>query len=350
MPIPFASVQVKDRNTGTSADTLGNFHIRIRAGNTLFVNALGYVGDTIVVADQSGLSVILRGKIKSLEGIVITGGEQKKGIANDPMNTIASHSAAATISDYTQNEQIFNGQVLITPRSTTPTATSPQKNRYDASQAFISNAPANTFYKMSALPAFSIKENTRGNRYLLGERWAGGTVTTFSDDVVNNPALSFNYDKMNQGLYATKDGQTVIEITKERVKAFTINDAREGKQYVFERLACVDSLQFFEAIVGMAPGKYSLYKQVKTRFEKSNYHSDGMVESGKNYDEYVDDYQYYLLLPGGKTGKKLPELKIKALSKMLNSESPVAAAYLSAHKYDPVDEAFLLDMVRAMNQ
>ncbi|HMH20427.1 MAG TPA: carboxypeptidase-like regulatory domain-containing protein [Puia sp.] len=344
-PVPFASVQIKDKTTGTSTDSLGNFKIRTRAGNILTVNAVGFIGDTLTVADQSRLSIVLRLKTKSLEGIVITGGQQQKETKNDPLNTIGSQSAGATLNEFKQSENIFSGQTRITPNSPDPRTPGP-----DAKSAYITNAPANTIYHMSALPAFSIKEGTKGSRYLLSERWAGGTVTTFSDSIVNNPALTYNYDKISQNLYATRDQQTVIEITRDQVKAFSIYDAQENKQYNFARLAVVDSLHFFQVVVAPAPGKYALYKQVKTRFEKANYHSDGMVESGKNYDEFVDEYEYFLILPGGKAGKKIPELKIKALKETLGADSPQATAYISGHKYDTVDENFLKEMVGEMNR
>jgi hypothetical protein len=347
MAVPFASVQIKDRNSGTSTDSLGNFRIRIKTGSTLFINAVGFLGDTLVVGNEPSLAVTLRLRIKSMEGIVITGGQQQKESKNDPMNTIASQSAGATINEFREREGLFSGQTQVTPMSTDPRAPGP-----DYKAAYVTNVPANTLYRMGALPSFSIKEGTRGSRYLLSERWAGGTVTTFGDSIVNNPALTFNYDKMSQNLYATKDGQTVIELSKEQVKAFTINDAQENKQYSFERLGPIDSLHFFQVIVAQVPGKYALYKQVKTRFEKSNYHSDGMVESGKPYDEYIDEYQYYILTPGGKTSIKIPELKLKSLKEMLNAAGnpPRATAYMSAHKYDQVNEDFLKEMVGQMNE
>ncbi|HZE82750.1 MAG TPA: carboxypeptidase-like regulatory domain-containing protein [Puia sp.] len=344
-PVPFASVQIKDRSAGTSTDSLGNFRIRARSGTVLFINAVGFEGDTLVVGSRPGLAIVLRLKIKSLEGIVITGGGQKKETANDPMNTIASQSAGATLNEFKQSENLFSGQTRITPPSPDKAHPGP-----DYKAAYITNAPANTMYHMSALPSFSIKEGARGSRYLLSDRWAAGTVTTFGDSIVNNPALSYSYDKMSQNLYATRDKETVIELTREQVKAFSVYDPQDNRQYVFERLGPVDSLHFFQVIVAPVPGKYSLYKQVKTRFEKSNYHSDGMVESGKPYDEWVDEYQYYIVLPGGKMGKKIPELKIKALKEMLGAESPRATAYISAHKYDAVDEGFLKGIVDQMNE
>src|SRR5579872_5714999 len=75
-PVAGASVQGKEKNIGTATDSLGNFKIRLRTGDPMYVNAVGFESDTLKVADNSGLSIVLRTRIKTLEGIVITGSDQ----------------------------------------------------------------------------------------------------------------------------------------------------------------------------------------------------------------------------------------------------------------------------------
>jgi hypothetical protein len=99
-----------------------------------------------------------------------------------------------------------------------------------------------------------------------------------------------------------------------------------------------------------AEGKYALYKYVKARFVRSDYHTDGMVETGNPYDEYVDESKYFILYPDGKTFHELP-MRVKPLREMLNSEAGgKAAAYLKEHRYEFVNPDFLIGLVNAMNQ
>jgi hypothetical protein len=230
-PVAYASVQGKEKNVGTTTDSLGNFKLRLRTGDALYVNAIGFAGDTLKVSeDPVALSIVLRTKVRTLEGSTITGADQRGAEGNDPMHIMATKSAGATLGEFVRTEQSFNGQTQVTPRvgldgKQIPLGvTGGVQSHLDSRQTTFVNAPANTFYNMSAIPAFSIKEGTRGNRYLLGEGWGNGYLITRSDSIVDNKAMLYNFDKIEQKLYTTKDQQTVIELDKPVIKAFAIKD------------------------------------------------------------------------------------------------------------------------------
>ena len=75
-----------------------------------------------------------------------------------------------------------------------------------------------------------------------------------------------------------------------------------------------------------------------------------MTESGNPYDEFVDESKYFVLYPDHQTFILL-ELKIKKLKTSLGNEANgKVTSFLSEHKYEPVNESFLIGLVNAMNQ
>ncbi|WP_431211334.1 hypothetical protein ACQ86N_36460 [Puia sp. P3] len=144
-----------------------------------------------------------------------------------------------------------------------------------------------------------------------------GVVVTAADSLIDNRALKFNFDKIQQKLYATRDLTTVIELDNQNIKAFAIKDG--DSLMIFDRVAAIDSSRYFLVIVPAVGGKYSLYRDLRTKFMKSDYHSDGMTESGRPYDEYVDNNSYFLVLPGGLRARRL-EMKRKYIKEIIPEE------------------------------
>ncbi|HZE82749.1 MAG TPA: carboxypeptidase-like regulatory domain-containing protein [Puia sp.] len=304
-PMPSATVEVKEKGIITFTDTLGFFRISAKPDYTLVVSAAGFEEETVPIAGHSGISIVLKLRVKPLEAVTVNGSIEKSG-----MNSSAK-------------DQLVAGSLFG-----------------------LSNSMGMRF-SHSGLIAFSHKEEAKGSRYLFSETWGKGTVITMSNTVTNNPHLSVNYDKMNHNLFVTEDNRKIIEVDKEQIRSF---DLRVGEQqYYFKRVSAIDSNQFFRVITE-SPEKYSLYKLTRTRFVKSNYHSDGMVESGNPYDEYLDENYYFILPPGGQPYRVIMELKIRTLKEILSGDTPRAATYISQHRYDKVDEAFLKDMVDFINR
>jgi len=340
-PVNAASVQVLGRRAGVPADSLGNFRIRVRPGDVICVNSIGYQGDTVKIQDTtSRLVVVLQPRVSSLEGIVVTGVDSKT-VTNDPMHIMVTHSAGAVLDEFMQKEIMYSGQTMVTPYNFTE-----HGHVRDASQAYVTNVPANTFYRMTALPSFSIKEDTKGNRYLLGDRWGQGVVVTAADSLVDNRALKFNFDKIQQKLYATRDLTTVIELDNQNIKAFAIKDG--DSLMIFDRVAAIDSSRYFLVIVPAVGGKYSLYRDIRTKFVKSDYHSDGMTESGRPYDEYVDNSSYFLVLPGGLRARRL-EMKKKYIKEIIPEEKYKVDEFFSKHRYDLINETLLKNLIDFLN-
>jgi hypothetical protein len=193
--------------------------------------------------------------------------------------------------------------------------------------------------------AFTFKDETRGTRYLF-PNWVKGTVIDSGSHLYNNPTFLFNFDKINHGLLLTVDKKDINEVEKVDIKSFTlIND--KGVPSVFVRIPFIDSTVFFQPI-GENSGDYAAYRLTVTKFVKANFKTDGMVETGKNYDEYVDKIEYYIVFNNGKEFKKV-ELTRKSLKKAF-ADNPKATAYFIQYKSDDVDENYLSFLMRALNQ
>lgn len=342
--LPGASITIRGQHSGTTSDNSGFFRMRVQPGAFICINAVGFRGDTVMVGDTTTrLDIVLEPRVRILEGIVVTGTDQK-AVGNDPMHVMVTRSAGATISEFLQSEMSYNGQTMVTPYKVDSKTGMPTVKDPDAS--YLTNTPANTYYRMSAVPSFSIKEDVKGNRYLLGDRWGQGVIVTADDSLVDNRALKFNFDKIQQKLYTTKDLATIIELDNQHIKAFAIRDG--DSLMIFDRVGAIDSSRYFLVIVPAERGKYSLYRDIRTKFVKADYHSDGMTESGAPYDEYVDNNSYFLVLPGGLRARRL-EMRKKYLKEIIPEEKFKVDEFFSKHRYDVINETLLKELILFLN-
>jgi hypothetical protein len=206
----------------------------------------------------------------------------------------------------------------------------------------------NTYSNNTALNGsnvnFNAIENTKGRRYLF-DGWAKGNVITSKGDVINNDTMLFNLDKMNNTLLVTEDKNNIIAVNRADISSMTLSDGKET--YHFERVDAINPQGFLQVLAKKENG-YILYKSIRTKFEKADYHTDGLMESGKSYDEYSDEYKYFIVMPDGKSFKEVA-LKSKSIKEAVGTD-PKAAQFFSAHKNDPVNETYLSALVDYLNQ
>ncbi|MFI5155958.1 MAG: carboxypeptidase-like regulatory domain-containing protein [Chitinophagales bacterium] len=340
-PIYGASVQVKGANAGVSTDSLGQFQLQVKATAVLLISAVGYTEETFKVHDaddQTKIDVALHSDPKLLKEAVVKG--SSNGGAERQMEPINQQVVGSTILDFRESQNLFTGNTLterLVQNPTGPGATL---------QHTVSSSPNGTVYTGAAIPVFSHKEDTKGTRFMF-EKWVTGTVVDSGGNVFNPKNFIYNYDKVTRNLLLTQDMNQVVEIEKEIVHSFTLKG--DGVEYTFEKVNVIDKSGCLLRLVN-PEGKYGLYKFVKVKFVKSDYHSDGMVESGNPYDEYVDQSRYFILYPDGTTFHELT-MKMKALRELLSNEGGgKAGAYLKEHRYDPVNEEFLVTLVTEMNK
>ncbi|MFL5742537.1 MAG: hypothetical protein ACJ75B_20100 [Flavisolibacter sp.] len=195
----------------------------------------------------------------------------------------------------------------------------------------------------SVLPTFLVKENTRGNRY-FSETWLEGSVTGVNGVVYNSPKFKYNYDKISRKLFMLLDSSTVVELSSGDIAGFELKT--DGGILVFERLKNSTDLNFYQPVYKDEKG-YSLYKLLTTKFNRADYQSNGIIESGNKYDEYVDTKEYFILSSKGELTKII--FKKKAIEKALENESSKVEAFFSSHKSDAIDESFVKNLLESLN-
>jgi len=79
-PIPGASITVKGTTQVVASDANGNFKISAQKGESLVITFIGYVTNTVLVANDTQLSIVLaEDKDKNLQEVIVVGyGTQKR--------------------------------------------------------------------------------------------------------------------------------------------------------------------------------------------------------------------------------------------------------------------------------
>lgn len=137
---------------------------------------------------------------------------------------------------------------------------------------------------------FKPKENTVGTPYLYpdwGRMWL--------DSMENKPVLrSVVYDAnldLEKNMLIVKGGDSKAYAPEMKdVQAFHFKKGDEVLAFVGLQLDGV--YKFVERVAG---GRYLLVKDTKVVFRHADFQDKGIVQSGKNYDEYKKEYTYYLV-------------------------------------------------------
>jgi len=233
------------------------------------------------------------------------------------------------------NAQELGGSVLITQNDNAINKTIKDFSQY---------SPV-SFLNGSVLKTMNKTENTKGKRYVYDD-WVKGTATTEKGEIVNNPELLFNFDKMTNDLLITQDKNTIIQVNKDIVKSFTLINGNDKTE--FERVGPISSTKYLQ-VISKKDGGHALYKLTSTKFVKANYQTNGLSESGNPYDEYVDNDQYFVVPPGGKEFK-IVNLKQKSIKAALTGNEQKVNEYFYKHAGEDIDGAFLKGLVDNINQ
>ncbi len=195
----------------------------------------------------------------------------------------------------------------------------------------------------SGVNTFNPKEETVGHRYISAD-WMHGSVVDMKDTLFNNPSFLYNYDKMTQSLLLTQDRQQVIEIYKDQIKSFTLKNNDLDVEYV--RNPLMPEGPFLQVIT--SGKKYILSQTTTTKFIKSDYSTNGIAESGNRYDEYKDNYTFYISEPGLKNIRKV-ELKRKAIKNAFLQDEVAVKNFLNKSYTETLDGNFLRALVENLN-
>jgi hypothetical protein len=205
-------------------------------------------------------------------------------------------------------------------------------------------AMSNRFSYDNFLPQVYNKEGLQGSPFLLAA-YTPGLVVNQVDSVIDKLDYQYNYDKVSGNLLLKRGNEKPIAVYKEQVKLFCLKVDSGG--YIFERVSLLNPNEYFQVL--FKGTKYSAYKLIKSQFINANQRTNGYQTEGNNYDEYRDFYTYYLVdLMKGES--LVFELSKKSIRKTFSSESAIVEQYIKDHKYEPVNESYVIGLVEKINK
>jgi len=296
-PVHYVFVHDQKSANGTFTDSLGNFSIMVNPGSVIQFSAVGY---SDVAMDGAKLS-------------------------NNMQVTLTSNGSSGPGSTFATSTTV----------STTPIA-----NSYLANEN-ISNAGAGggTLNGLGHQ-----KGNVHGNRYLF-EDFAHGFIISPQGALTENPTYFYDYDKMGGGIMITMNNGPVSQLDNSQIKTITLF-SKDDKTYVLTMVPTIDAAHYVQ-ILASGP-KYNIYKATKTTFVKSDFVNNGVTSHGNDYDEFVDDFTYYLLDVQTNQVQKIAPKK-KALKAAFTKDADKVNKYLADHSGD-IDDGYLANLGSYMNQ
>jgi hypothetical protein len=202
----------------------------------------------------------------------------------------------------------------------------------------------NTLNSGVMLPIVPFKEDTKGSRYLLN-RFVTGIIVDRNNQVITDSTKLMNYDKLDGQLMITQDARNYLTVDKDKVVAFAFRTG--DSTYIFLNVPVLNNTDYF-LLVALG-SKYSAYKLIKTKFTASNYKSSGLVETGNNYDEYVDQQTYYYVDQKNAKGGSF-ELKKKSIKEAFQFEKEKTDDFFSMHKNERLNDNFIRNLILYLNQ
>ncbi len=109
-PIPGVSIIIKGTSTGTATDFEGNYNLKVQTGNILEFSFIGYKTQTITIAGQTTLNIVLQEDVEQLDEVVVIGyGTVKKNDATG--SVVAIKADELNRAAVTSPQQMLQGKV-----------------------------------------------------------------------------------------------------------------------------------------------------------------------------------------------------------------------------------------------
>jgi len=292
LPVRYAFVYDKQSKSATYTDSLGEFKLPVNQGAQLTVTCMGYMESTVSVTDKGATNVILK---KDLKAAAQSGSNADEKVVEDAFKSVHDNL----------------GNPGFTPFS----------------QA-----------------TFTTVKETRGSQFLFSQ-WVHGYIVDAKGNVVQAPSLLLNYNKMTGDLFMTEDRNSVITADKNHTRSFVLFGPQD-QRYTFEMMPGISTDHFCQVL--SAGSKYKIYKLITTKFNPSDYHTDGVVSTGNLYDEYTDKSSYYVSNLTTTVFQPL-NLSKKSIRLVFAAEGPKVDSFLSAHRISE-DDDWVASLGDAMNQ
>ncbi|MBS1519585.1 MAG: carboxypeptidase regulatory-like domain-containing protein [Bacteroidetes bacterium] len=284
-PLHFVFIEDAGYKLATFSDSLGNFSIPVYPDSKLSFELTGYESASIANANNANWQVVLKSASSASNGGEAQGSLEAKGMTLQRPDNI----------------------------------------------------------DLNMLPGHQ-KGNVHGNRYLF-DNFVHGFFINSSGDLAHAKDYTFDYDKIGGGLMLTKDNVNVMQLSWDQIKSFTLFSNKD-ETYTFDKVPAIDPSHYSQVIA--SGKKYKIYKLIKTKFTRADYVNTGVTQHGNDYDEYVDDADYYVMDTQTNQIKKFT-LRKKSIKEAFFQDADKVNKFMSANSGD-IDDAYLNKLGDALNQ
>ncbi|MGZ3944239.1 MAG: carboxypeptidase-like regulatory domain-containing protein [Mucilaginibacter sp.] len=293
-PVPYAFVRDAQHNYATFADSTGAFFIKADPASSLEVSAVSYKDAALKIDNKTNVKV-----------------------------TLPAGAADGNVSSVNSGNSDVNSAFL------------------KARQQFVMTGGSAVNSNMAVREGFT-QEPTRGSRYLF-ENWVPGFGISKKDSLVVEKTNLYNYDKINGTIIYSADGKSIAQLLPEQLKNFSLFDKR-GRAHVYENAPQINGQPFAEVL--LQTPKYKIYKKIDTKIIRADFHTDGVIEMGHRYDEYVD-VEHYVFVNLADNKAQSISLKKSTLKKMLGGD---ADTFITSQGSRDVDEDYVRDLGNSLSK
>ncbi|SHM81438.1 carboxypeptidase-like regulatory domain-containing protein [Mucilaginibacter sp. OK098] len=298
-PIPFAFVRDVNHNYATYADSAGTFMLKADPASSLQVVALSYKTTEVKTENKTKVDIVMP-----------TGAADGASIS-----TTKTDGANSGIPIISTRQQLLSGSMI--------------------------SAPGGGSTVLTVKSGFN-QEETRGSRYLFNG-WVPGFGITKKDSVVNEITNVYNYDKINGNLIYTNDGKSTAGVSPLQINSFNLYD-KNGKAHTFESAPEINNKPFVEVL--LSTPKYKIYKKIDSKLQRADFHTDGVLEMGHRYDEYIDVERYVFINKADSKPQSI-SLKKSTLKKLLAGD---ADTFIASQGSRDVDEEYVKDLGSSLSK
>jgi hypothetical protein len=302
--------------------------------DSIIVTAIGYADTILAVGDRNLITIVMQTRSKVLGEAVVLSGSQPGSALPNPQEIAREEIISDLFQEYVTTSMYSSGVYHTSSVVGGVTMVNTWTTGF---------GPLNTLNGGTLLPQVTHQEDTRGSRYLL-KAFTPGVIIDKDGHIMTDSTRFLNFDKIDGQLLIAEGGRNFLEVDKEKVMAFAFKSP--DTSFVFLNVPILSKVNYF-ILVANGP-RYSAYKSIRTSLVKANYSNRGLVESGNNFDEYIDKETYFWVQGDNKAG--IFELKKKSIKEAFADEKTKVDDYFAQHKYDDIDDTFVRNLIIYLNK
>ena len=307
-PVPYAFVRDANHSYATFADSTGAFKLKADPASSLAVMANKYKDAELKINNNTNVKVVL------------TEGEDNGGVTS--LKSAETNAASQFLQ---ARQQLAAG----TPNG-------------GVSNSFIPKGGGAGGSDVTIVRSGFALEPTRGSRYLF-EDWIPGFGMNKKEELVVEKENMYNYDKISGTIIYTNDGRSMAQVSPGQLNSFTLYD-KKGHAHIYENAPEINNKPFVEVL--LKTPKYKIYKKIDSKLARADFHTDGVLDIGHRYDEYVDN-EHYIFVSTADNKPQSISLKKSTLKKLLAGD---ADAFIASQGSRDVDEEYVKDLGSSLNK